>query len=67
VGNIAVGQEWLLGSQSIGIVLCVILKPDPLLNEDLINIIKRSLGENTKSRHILSAIVQVTDIPRNLS
>ena len=62
--SIAVGQEW---QDDERIILFVVLQEDLDLDDQLIEIIKRTIRRNTTPRHVPAKIIQVPDIPRTIS
>ena len=62
--SIVVGQEW---GNDCRIILFVLLRDGCLLDENLEQVIKSSIKNNTTPRHVPSKIIQVSDIPRTLS
>lgn len=61
---VAVGQNWQ-GDERI--ILFVRLKPGFELSSETIELIKRTIRENTTPRHVPSKIIAVSDIPRTIS
>jgi acetoacetyl-CoA synthetase len=59
--SIVIGQSW---KNDIRIVLFVILNPKYLLDEELINNIKKQIKKNASPRHVPAKIISVNDIPR---
>ena len=64
VESLAIGQEW---HDDVRIVLFVRLVPGVVLDEALKTRIRSQIRDNTTSRHVPGAIVQVADIPRTKS
>ncbi len=64
VESLAIGQEW---HDDVRIVLFVRLGPGVVLDESLKQRIRSQIRDNTTSRHVPGAIVQVADIPRTKS
>jgi len=58
---VVIGQNW---QEDVRVVLFVVLRDGLVLDDALINKIKRVIRENTTPRHVPSKIIQVTDIPR---
>ena len=61
---LAVGQNWQ-GDERI--VLFVRLKPGFELSSETIDLIKRTIRENTTPRHVPAKVIAVSDIPRTIS
>jgi len=61
---LAVGQKWE-GDERI--LLFVRLKPGFELSSECIDMIKRTIRENTTPRHVPAKVIQVSDIPRTIS
>lgn len=64
VESIAIGQQW---QDDVRIVLFVILQPDLMLSDALINKIKLQIRSHTTPRHVPARVIQVSDIPRTIS
>ncbi|MFT6434426.1 MAG: acetoacetyl-CoA synthetase [Candidatus Azotimanducaceae bacterium] len=64
VDSICVGQNW---QDDIRVILFVVLKPNLILDSDLIATIKKTIREETTPRHVPAEIIQVPDIPRTIS
>ncbi|CAM2948795.1 acetoacetate--CoA ligase [Legionella worsleiensis] len=62
--SIVIGQDW---QDDVRVVLFVKLREGINLDEDLIQLIKRTIKENASPRHVPSKILQVKDIPRTIS
>ena len=62
--SICVGQDW---DDDVRVVLFVNLRDGIKLNDDLQDRIRKSIRENTTTRHVPARIVQVADIPRTIS
>jgi acetoacetyl-CoA synthetase len=62
--SIVVGQKW---NNDIKVILFVVLNKSLILNEELINKIKKNIKENATPRHVPANIYQVNDIPRTIS
>ncbi len=62
--SICVGQDW---DGDVRVVLFVNLRNGIELNDDLQERIRKSIRENTTTRHVPQRIVQVADIPRTVS
>ena len=66
--SIVIGQNWPPGTYGdVRIVLFVRLREGVVLDEALIDAIKRQIRNNTTPRHVPARIVQVHDIPRTKS
>jgi len=59
-----IGQDW---DADVRVVLFVKLREGQVLDEALVNKIKKKVRENTTPRHVPAKVVQVTDIPRTKS
>jgi len=64
VESIAIGQDW---EDDVRIVLFVVLRPDVVLDDDLVARIRNVIRTNTTPRHVPAKIVAVSDIPRTKS
>jgi acetoacetyl-CoA synthetase len=62
--SIAIGQQW---KDDVRVILFVRLKDELILDQNLVDKIKRSIRKNTTPRHVPSKVLQVSDIPRTLS
>src|SRR5262249_22019658 len=68
VESLVIGQDWPPGEMSdVRVVLFVKLRDGEVLDETVVNDIKRRIRDNTTPRHVPAKIVQVTDIPRTKS
>jgi acetoacetyl-CoA synthetase len=66
--SIVVGQDWPPGKVGdVRVVLFVRLRDGLVLDDALIDRIKKHIRTNTTPRHVPAKIVQVTDIPRTKS
>jgi acetoacetyl-CoA synthetase len=66
--SIVIGQNWPPGTYGdVRVVLFVRLRDGVVLDEVLIDAIKRQIRNNTTPRHVPARIVQVHDIPRTKS
>jgi acetoacetyl-CoA synthetase len=66
--SIVIGQNWPPGTYGdVRVVLFVRLRDGVVLDEALIDAIKRQIRNNTTPRHVPARIVQVHDIPRTKS
>ena len=61
---ICIGQEW---DDDTRVVLFVVLSDGRVLDDDLIQRIRRRVRENCSPRHMPARVVQVADIPRTKS
>lgn len=64
IESIAIGQQW---QDDVRVVLFVVLAPNEVLDEALIQLIRSTIRANTTPRHVPAKIIQVTDIPRTIS
>ncbi len=64
VESIAIGQDW---EDDVRVVLFVVLRPDVVLDDDLVARIRNVIRTNTTPRHVPAKIVAVNDIPRTKS
>jgi acetoacetyl-CoA synthetase len=64
IESIAIGQQW---QGDVRVVLFVVLAPNEVLDEALIQLICSTIRSNTTPRHVPAKIIQVTDIPRTIS
>lgn len=64
VESIAIGQDW---QGDVRIVLFVRLRDGAVLDEALINRIKKQIREGASPRHVPAKVVAVSDIPRTRS
>ena len=62
--GLVIGQEWQGDTR---IVLFVVLRDGVVLDEALVDRIKKQIRHNTTPRHVPARIVQVADIPRTKS
>jgi acetoacetyl-CoA synthetase len=62
--SLVIGQDW---EGDVRVVLFVKLREGRVLDEDLINRIKKRIRENTTPRHVPAKVLQVADIPRTKS
>ncbi|WP_079419656.1 acetoacetate--CoA ligase [Thiomonas intermedia] len=66
--SIVIGQNWPPGTYGdVRVVLFVRLRDGVMLDDALIDAIKRQIRNNTTPRHVPTRIVQVHDIPRTKS
>ena len=64
VESICVGQNW---EDDVRVILFVVLKPGLVLDDNLINIIKKTIRTETTPRHVPAEVIEVPDIPRTIS
>jgi acetoacetyl-CoA synthetase len=64
IESIVIGQDW---EGDVRVVLFVRLKEGVMLDQPLIDKIKRQIRANTTPRHVPARILQVADIPRTKS
>ncbi|MBI3440770.1 MAG: acetoacetate--CoA ligase [Proteobacteria bacterium] len=62
--SIAVGQDW---EGDVRVILFVVLKAGVVLNEALINKIKKMVRDGASPRHVPAKVIAVADIPRTKS
>jgi acetoacetyl-CoA synthetase len=62
--SIAIGQDW---DDDVRVVLFVVLREGLLLDDSLIDRIRRVIRDNTTPRHVPARVVQVPEIPRTIS
>ena len=68
VESLVIGQDWPPGkNDDVRVVLFVKLADGHVLDEALIDRIKRQIRDNTTPRHVPAKVVQVQDIPRTKS
>jgi acetoacetyl-CoA synthetase len=66
--SLVIGQNWPPGSiGDVRVVLFVKLAHGRVLDEALIDTIRRTIRDNTTPRHVPAKVVQVADIPRTKS
>ena len=56
-----VGQSW---DNDIRIILFVVMDNNYILNEDLINRVKKQIRSNASPRHVPTKVISISDIPR---
>ena len=56
-----VGQAW---DNDIRIILFVVMDNKYILNEDLINRVKKQIRNNASPRHVPTKVISISDIPR---
>ena len=59
--SIVVGQSW---DNDVRIILFVVLTKNSLLDQNLINRLKKEIKTNASPKHVPSKIIEVSDIPR---
>jgi acetoacetyl-CoA synthetase len=64
VESLVIGQDW---DADVRVVLFVKLREGQVLDEALVNKIKKKVRENTTPRHVPAKVLQVADIPRTKS
>ncbi|HRD70124.1 MAG TPA: acetoacetate--CoA ligase [Legionella sp.] len=64
IDSIVIGQEW---QDDVRIVLFVKLREGNVLDEELRDVIKKTIRNNASPRHVPAKILQVNDIPRTIS
>jgi len=62
--SLVIGQKW---EEDIRIVLFVVLTEGHILNNVLIDKIKKTIRDSYTSRHVPAKIIQVTDIPHTIN
>ncbi|MEE9326958.1 MAG: acetoacetate--CoA ligase, partial [Cocleimonas sp.] len=62
--SIVIGQEW---QGDVRVILFVKLMDDLIIDESLVDKIKRQIRSNTTPRHVPEKVIQVADIPRTKS
>ena len=62
--SIAIGQDW---ENDVRVVLFVVLRDGVRLTEDLQQIIRKAVRDNTTPRHVPAKIIAVPEIPRTIS
>ncbi|WP_079435035.1 acetoacetate--CoA ligase [Zoogloea sp. LCSB751] len=68
VESLVVGQEWPLQNPTdVRVVLFVKLREGLVLDDALIDRIRRTIRDNTTPRHVPAKVVRVEDIPRTKS
>jgi len=68
VESIVIGQDWPPGeSGDVRVVLFVRLRDGLVLDDALVERIRRHIRANTTPRHVPAKVVQVTDVPRTKS
>ena len=64
VESLVIGQDW---QGDVRVVLFVRLKDGLVLDDALVNAIKKRIRDNTTPRHVPARVLQVADIPRTKS
>ncbi len=64
VESIAIGQNW---DDDVRVVLFVLLKDGVDLDDALIDLIRKTIRENTTPRHVPAKVIAVPEIPRTKS
>ena len=64
VESIVIGQKW---QNDVRVVLFVVLSDGVVLDDELQQVIRKSIRDNTTPRHVPARIVAVADIPRTIS
>jgi acetoacetyl-CoA synthetase len=64
VESIVIGQDW---EGDVRVVLFVKLRDGLVLDDPLVQKIKKTIRDNTTPRHVPAKVLQVTDIPRTKS
>ncbi|MDH5266032.1 MAG: acetoacetate--CoA ligase, partial [Betaproteobacteria bacterium] len=64
IESLVIGQDW---EGDVRVVLFVKLKEGLLLDDALVNAIKKRIRDNTTTRHVPAKVLQVADIPRTKS
>ena len=59
--SLVVGQAW---DNDIRIILFVVMDNNYILNEDLINRVKKQIRNNASPRHVPAKVISISDIPR---
>ncbi len=62
--SLVIGQNW---RNDVRIILFVVLQPNHVLKDKLVEKIKDTIRQNATPRHVPARIVQVSDIPRTIS
>ena len=64
IDSVCIGQPW---QNDVRVILFVVLRDDMPLSDDLVQMIKQTIRDNTTPRHVPEKIIAVTDIPRTIS
>ena len=59
--SLVVGQAW---DNDIRIIFFVVMNKNYILNEDLINRVKKQIRNNASPRHVPTKVISISDIPR---
>ena len=59
--SIVVGQSW---DNDVRVILFVVLNKNSILDQNLINRLKKEIKTNASPKHVPSKIIEVSDIPR---
>jgi acetoacetyl-CoA synthetase len=62
--SLVIGQDW---DADVRVVLFVKLREGLVLNEEIVNRLKKRIRDNTTPRHVPAKVLQVADIPRTKS
>jgi len=62
--SVVIGQPW---DNDVRVILFVVMKQGRKFSNELANIIRKNIRENTTPRHVPSIIMEVTDIPHTLN
>ncbi len=62
--SICIGQQW---QDDVRVVLFVVMREGHLLDDNLSDVIKKTIRQNTTPRHVPAKIIAVPEIPRTLS
>jgi acetoacetyl-CoA synthetase len=62
--SIAIGQDW---EDDVRVVLFVVMREGATLDDEIKNIIRKVIRENTTPRHVPAKIIAVSEIPRTIS
>jgi len=64
IESIVIGQDW---DDDVRVVLFVVLKPNIILDDDLVKKVRNTIREKCTPRHMPAKVIQVTEIPRTKS
>ena len=62
--SIAIGQDW---EDDVRVVLFVVMREGAILDDEIKNMIRKVIRENTTPRHVPAKIIAVSEIPRTIS
>jgi acetoacetyl-CoA synthetase len=62
--SIAIGQDW---EDDVRVVLFVVMREGATLDDEIKNMIRKVIRENTTPRHVPAKIIAVSEIPRTIS